>query len=119
MSVKDLHQRGETMPKYLFKVRYTSDGLEGVMNAGGSARRAVADDLAKNLGGQLESFHFAFGEDDAYVICDLPDNKAAATLAMTVSSSGRVAITTVPLITVDEVDAIASGTRLEYSPPGT
>jgi uncharacterized protein with GYD domain len=107
------------MPKFLFKVRYTSEGLEGVMNSGGSARRAVADDLAKELGGVVESFHFAFGEDDAFVIGDLPDNRAAATLAMTVASSGRVAVTTVPLITVDEVDAIASGRKLEYSPPGT
>jgi uncharacterized protein with GYD domain len=106
------------MPKYLFKARYSGDGLEGVMSSGGSARRAAADDLAKDLGGVVESFHFAFGEDDAYVICDLPDNKAAATLAMTVSSSGRVEITTVPLITVDEVDAIASGPKPEYTPPG-
>jgi uncharacterized protein with GYD domain len=108
----------ETMPKYLFEARYSGDGLEGVMSAGGSARRAVADDLAKELGGVVESFHFAFGEVDAYVICDLPDNKAAATLAMTVSSSGRVSITTVPLITVDEVDSIASGRMPEYTPPG-
>jgi GYD domain len=57
------------------------------MKAGGAARRAAADDLAKNLGGAVESYHF--GDDDAYVICDLPDNKATATLAMTVSSSGR------------------------------
>lgn len=106
------------MPKFLFKVRYTSEGLEGVMNSGGSPRRAVADDLAKELGGVVESFHFAFGEVDAFVIGDLPDNRAAATLAMTVASSGRVAVTTVPLITVDEVDAIASGRKLDYSPPG-
>jgi uncharacterized protein with GYD domain len=106
------------MPKYLFKVRYTGEGLEGVMKAGGSARRTVADDLAKSLGGAVESFHFAFGDDDAYVVGDLPDNKAAATLAMTVSSSGRVSITTVPLLTVAEVDAIAANRKLEYSPPG-
>ena len=107
------------MPKYLLKVKYSGEGLEGVMKDGGSARRAAADDIAKAVGGSIESFHFAFGEDDAYVICDLPDNKAAATLAMTVSSSGRVSITTVPLITVDEVDAIAAGRKVEYSPPGT
>lgn len=107
------------MPKYLFKARYTSEGLEGVISAGGSDRRAVADDLAKSLGGAVESFHFAFGDDDAYVICDLPDNKAAGALAMTVSSSGRVSITTVPLLTVDEVDAIAAGKKIEYAPPGT
>ena len=107
------------MPKYLFKVRYASEGLAGVMKAGGSARRTVADDLAKSLGGAIESFHFAFGDDDDYVIGDLPDNKAAAALAMTVSSSGRVSISTVPLLTVDEVDAISAGRKLEYSPPGT
>jgi hypothetical protein len=38
---------------------------------------------------------------------------------MTVSASGRVAITTVPLLTVDEVDTIAAGGRLDYTPPGT
>jgi uncharacterized protein with GYD domain len=106
------------MAKYLFKVRYTGEGLQGVMSKGGSARRAAADDLAKNLGGGVESFHFAFGDDDAYVICDLPDNRAAATVAMTVSSSGLVSVTTVPLLTVDDVDAIAAGRKQEYSAPG-
>ena len=106
------------MPKYLLKARFSPEGLAGVMKDGGSARRAVADDLAKRLGGAVESYHFAFGDDDAYVICDLPDNQAAATVAMTVSSSGRVSVTTVALLTVDEVDAIAAGRKLEYSPPG-
>ncbi len=106
------------MPKYLLKARFSPEGLAGVMKEGGSARRAVADDLAKRLGGAVESYHFAFGDDDAYVICDLPDNKAAATVAMTVSSSGRVSVTTVALLTVDEVDAIAAGRKLEYAPPG-
>ncbi len=105
------------MPKYLLKARYTSEGIEGVMSGGGSARRAAADELATQLGGVVESFHFAFGDVDAYVICDLPDNKAAATVAMTVSASGRVSVTTVPLLTVEEVDAIAAGSRPDYSPP--
>jgi len=106
------------MSKYLFKASFTSEALQGVMAVGGSARRAAADDLAKALGGAVESYHFAFGDDDAYVICDLPDNKAAATLAMTVSSSGRVSVTTVALMTVEELDAIAEGPKLDYSPPG-
>jgi len=106
------------MPKYLFKSRFTAEALQGVMAVGGSARRAAADDLAKSLGGSVESYHFAFGEDDAYVICDLPDNKAAATLALTVSSSCWVAVTTVPLLTVDELDAISAGPNADYSPPG-
>lgn len=106
------------MPKYMFQVRYTGEGLAGVLQDGGSARRAVAEALAKDLGGSLEAFYFAFGDTDAYVIGDLPDNRAAAKLALTVSSSGRVQLTTVPLLTVDEVDALTEGRRLEYSPPG-
>jgi uncharacterized protein with GYD domain len=109
----------QLMAKYLLKVRYTADGIGGVMRDGGSARRAAAEELVKGVGGSLESFHFAFGDHDAYVICDLPDNKAAASVAMTVSSTGRVAISTVPLLTVDELDAVAAGTTLPYSPPGT
>jgi uncharacterized protein with GYD domain len=59
------------MPKYLLKVRYSSEGLAGVMRDGGSARRDVASDLSKQVGGSVEEFYFAFGEDDAFVICDL------------------------------------------------
>jgi uncharacterized protein with GYD domain len=107
------------MAKYLLKVRYSPDGIGGVMKDGGSARRTAADDIAKSVGGSVESFYYAFGDDDAYAICDLPDNKAAATVAMTVTSSGRVSISTVPLLTVDEMDAIAAGTKLSYRPPGS
>jgi uncharacterized protein with GYD domain len=107
------------MPKYLLKVRYTGDGIQGVLRDGGSARRAAAQDLAKSVGGSIESFYFAFGEEDAYVICDLPDNRAAASIALTVSATGRLAVTTVPLLTVDEIDAIAAGNKLTYTPPGS
>lgn len=106
------------MAKYLLKVRYTAEGLQGVLKDGGSARRAAAETVAKSLGGSVEAFYFAFGDTDAYVICDMPDNKAAASLATTVSASGRVAITTVPLLTVDEIDSVAAGEKPDYTPPG-
>ncbi len=106
------------MPKYLLKVRYRPEGLQGVLRDGGAARHSAAQELAKSVGGSLESFHFAFGDDDAYLICDLPDNQAAASVAMTVSASGRVAVSTVPLLTVAELDAVAAAKKPEYAPPG-
>jgi uncharacterized protein with GYD domain len=106
------------MAKYLLKVRYSAEGLQGVMREGGSARRAAAEELAKSIGGAIESFHFAFGDNDAYVICEAPDNSTAAALAMTVSSTGRASITTVPLLTVEDVDAIAAGNKPSYRAPG-
>lgn len=107
------------MAKYLLKIRYSAEGIGGVMKDGGSPRRAAADELAKAVGGSVESFYYAFGDHDAYAICDMPDNKAAATVAMTVSATGKISISTVPLLTVDEMDAIAAGSKLSYTPPGS
>ena len=43
--------------------------------------------MATGVGGSLESFHFAFGDVDAYVIVDLPDDEAAAAIAFTVGAA--------------------------------
>lgn len=105
------------MAKYLVMVNYNAEGIRGVLDKGGSSRRDVAAAAVAGLGGQLESFHFAFGGDDAYVIAELPDNVAAASLAMTVSASGMVSAKTVVLLTPEEIDRAAS-TKVTYTPPG-
>ena len=106
------------MPKFLFQASYTSEGLKGVRSGGGSARREAITHMAESVGGRLESFHFAFGDRDAYVIVELPDNESAAAVALTVNASGAVAVETVALLTPEEVDA-AAGRSIDYSPPGT
>ena len=63
--------------------------------------------VAESVGGQLESFYFAFGERDAYVIVELPDNESAAAVALTVNAAGGATVKTVVLLTPDEVDAAA------------
>lgn len=78
------------MPKYLFKASFTPEGVAGVRSEGGTSRREVVSDAVSALGGSLETFHFAFGAVDVYAIADLPDNEAAAGLALEISSSGRV-----------------------------
>jgi uncharacterized protein with GYD domain len=105
------------MPKYLFKVSYTSEGARGIAKEGGTSRRDTIDKLAQNSGGKLESFYFAFGDDDAYVTIDLPDNSTAAAVALTVNSSGAVQVRTVVLMTPEEVDE-ATRTSVDYRPPG-
>jgi uncharacterized protein with GYD domain len=105
------------MAKYLIIVNYSADGIKAVLDKGGSARRDIAEAAAKSVGGKLESFHFAFGDDDAYVIAELPSNEAAASLAMTVSASGMVNAKTVVLLTPEEIDRAASA-KVTYTPPG-
>jgi uncharacterized protein with GYD domain len=104
------------MAKYLLEVTYTLDGVRGVATQGGSARKAAASAAVKSVGGKVESFHFAFGATDVFVIADLPDNTAAAALALAVTASGGAAVRTVPLLTVDEIDA-ATSKKVKYTPP--
>lgn len=106
------------MPKYLIKASYTMEGAKGVQSAGGSSRRDAVAALAKGVGGQLESFHFGFGDTDAYVIVDLPDNETAAAVAITVNASGGATVETVALLTPEEVDAAAKRS-VDYRPPGS
>jgi uncharacterized protein with GYD domain len=105
------------MPKFLFEAMYTPDGAKGVMRAGGTSRREAVAQLAEQVGGKLESFHFAFGERDAYVIVDLPDNETAAAVALTINGAGVTGVKTVVLLTPEEVDAAAQRS-VDYRPPG-
>ncbi len=105
------------MAKYLLEASYTLDGVKGVQAGGGTSRRDAVEQVAQSVGGQLEYFYFAFGDRDAYVIVDLPDNESAAAVALTVNASGGATVKTVVLLTPEEVDA-AGKRSVDYRPPG-
>jgi uncharacterized protein with GYD domain len=105
------------MPKYLLQISYTLDGVKGVVAKGGSARRAAGQAAAESVGGTLDSIYFAFGDTDVFAIADLPDNAAAAALALSVSASGGATVRTVVLLTPEEIDA-ATSQKVQYTPPG-
>ena len=105
------------MPKYLLQANYVGDGVKGLLKEGGTARCAAAENAVKSMGGTLEAFYFAFGKSDAFVIADLPDNASMAALALSISASGAVAVTTTVLLTPGEVDEAAKKTP-SYRPPG-
>jgi uncharacterized protein with GYD domain len=105
------------MPKYMIQGSYSPQGAEGIKSKGGSSRRDAVVDMISGLGGEMESFYFAFGDSDVYVTADLPDNEAAAATALAVNAAGGVAIKTVVLLTPEEVDAAAER-AVSYRPPG-
>ena len=105
------------MAKYLLEASYTLDGVKGVQAGGGTNRRDAVEQVAQSVGGQLECFYFAFGDRDAYVIVDLPDNESAAAVALTVNAAGGATVKTVVLLTPEEVDA-AGKRSVDYRPPG-
>jgi uncharacterized protein with GYD domain len=105
------------VPKYLWKVRYSVDGLNGLKKDGGSSRVEAATKLIESVGGTIESFYFAFGPDDAFVVADMPSAVACAAGALTVGAAGGAAIETITLLTASEVDEATSATT-EYRKPG-
>ena len=107
------------MAKYLLKVSYSVDGLKGVMMEGGTSRVKAVERALAGVGGSLESFYFAFGQDDVYVIADVPDHAAAIAMAAAVTTSGAVSsYETVVLLPPSEVDK-AMDVAVDYAPPGS
>ena len=105
------------MPKYLYQANYTSAGIQGLLQEGGSSRRQVFYDLAQEQGGELESFYYAFGGADLYMVFDLPDATTAAAISLAITAGGALSISTVQLITPEEIDAAVTRT-VNYRPPG-
>ena len=105
------------MPKYLFQANYTAQGLQGLLKEGGSSRQRVFEDIAKEQGGSLESFYYAFGGTDVYLTFDLPDTATAAAVSLSIGAGGALSINTVQLITAEEIDE-ACGKTVTYRPPG-
>ena len=105
------------MPKYLAVASYTAEGAKGLLKEGGTSRRTAVEQLLASLGGKLEGFYFAFGEDDLYCIIDGLDNATMAATALAVTASGAIRTKTIVLLTPEELDEAAKKS-VPFRPPG-
>jgi uncharacterized protein with GYD domain len=105
------------MGKYLIAASYTADGAKGVMKDGGTKRREAAEQALKSAGARLESFYFAFGENDAYIVLDAPDIATVAAASLAINATGAVRSKTIVLLTPEEVDQ-ATKKAVTYRAPG-
>ena len=105
------------MPKYLIMSSYTTEGVRGTLNEGGTARREAIRRATEGLGGKLEAFYYALGEHDVFAIVDMPDNVAVAAASMAVGAAGVARNITVALITPEELDEVRSKNLQAYVPP--
>lgn len=107
------------MPKYMIRAAYSTQGVKGVMKEGGTGRSEALAKAIAGVGGQMESFYFAFGTHDVYVTADLPDNESAMALAAAVGATGALSgYETVVLSTPEQVDR-AMGLSIDYRAPGS
>ncbi|WP_373493899.1 GYD domain-containing protein [Aquiflexum sp.] len=105
------------MKKYLVKGRYTSDGTKGLIQEGGSSRKMTIEKMLAEMDGKVESFYYAFGEDDVYLIVELPDDISGAAVILKVNAAGLVRISMTALFSPADIDA-ASKKTVNYRIPG-
>jgi uncharacterized protein with GYD domain len=106
------------MPKYLISANYTAEGIGGVRTSGAQSRVDAVSKMLETMGGRLESFYFALGDTDVFAVAEVPDDEAAAAVALAINSSGAVTIRTTKLLTVEQIDE-ALQRSVDYRPPGS
>ena len=79
-----------------------------------SIRKLIAPGCAKLT---LEAFYFSFGENDFYIIVDLPDNVSTTAVTFAGNISGTFRINGVALLTAEELDE-AIKKSVDFRPPG-
>ncbi len=105
------------MPKYLFQASYTREGVNGLLQDGGSKRAEVIGNTVTSSGGTLESLYFAFGDSDLLFIAELPDDETATAISLNISAGGGLGVSTTVLVEPATLDA-AAAKDVQYTPPG-
>lgn len=106
------------MPYYMFQGSYTPATWASLTRKPQNRAKALQG-LVKKMGGSLEGFWLSFGEYDYVTICRLPNQAAAAALAVAVAGGGAVGSgKTTPLMTFDEgIKVMRQAARIGYRPP--
>jgi uncharacterized protein with GYD domain len=105
------------MPKYLISGSYSAEGLRGLQKDKASGRRQAVTAAVEAAGGKVEALYYALGQDDVYVIVDMPDHASVAAVGIAASATGLVHTRATALMTVEEVDQALAKT-VSYRAPG-
>src|SRR5260370_22906078 len=84
---KFLPERSPTMPFFLHQVSYTPDALTRLLANPQDRFDAVRPPIEK-LGGRVMNSYFSFGQYQAVLITEMPDNVSAAAIALAFAAGG-------------------------------
>ena len=92
------------MAKYVVLINWTDKGIAEVKDT--TARAKKAQDMAKSLGGTLETLYWTLGRYDIVGIADMPDDETAALFGAKVGGLGTVRTETLRAFTASEINSI-------------
>ena len=105
------------MPRFLHQISYTTEAMAQLIAHPQDRFEAVRAPIEK-LGGKVEHGYFAFGEHDAVLITEMPDNISAAAIALAFAAGGSVnkCNTTTLLTAAEAQDAMRKAATCGYKP---
>jgi uncharacterized protein with GYD domain len=106
------------MAYYLIQAGFTPEAWAKMVKNPQDRREAIRPMIEK-LDGRMEGYWLAFGDYDAIVIAQVPDNVTAAALSLASAAGGALrAIKTTPLMTMEEgMQAMRKAATATYRPP--
>jgi uncharacterized protein with GYD domain len=107
------------MALYLTKFSYTPETWARLIK-NPEDRREAAKTYIESVGGSLQGFWYAFGEQDGFALWEAPDNVSMAAVALAIGGGGALTrLETTVLLTVDEtLEALRKAEQVQYRPPG-
>jgi uncharacterized protein with GYD domain len=78
------------MPTFITQGRFTREYLRGGL-AKPEDRQVMMSKLCEAVGGRFLSMYFTLGQYDFLVLSDMPDARAAASIALVASAAGGIA----------------------------
>ena len=103
------------MAHYLIQAAYTMEAVQALLHNPHDRSAVIAAPVEK-LGGRVHNMFLSFGDYDAVAIIEMPDNVAAAAIALAFASGGAVKnIKTTPLLTGAEgIEAAKKASQSGY-----
>ena len=92
------------MPTYIALANYTQKGIENIKES--PKRLDAFKEALKKAKGELKSFHLTMGRYDIVVTYELPDDEAAARVALTLGAVGNIRTETLRAFTEGEFRSI-------------
>lgn len=107
------------MPTYMTQFAYTADALADLVKHPEDRKKEV-EHLIQQLGGEVISFYWAFGDKDGLVIYEADDNVTAAASSLAAVAPGhlKASETTVLLDSAERLEALEKASQAAFREPG-
>jgi uncharacterized protein with GYD domain len=106
------------MPLYLYQVSYTPEAVAALIAEPQDRTDAVRPAI-EALGGKLVAAGYPFGEYDAIIVYEVPDDASAAAFALAIAAGGaaKSAKTTRLLSGQEWIESLRKAQGSQYHPP--